>query len=153
MAKEKLNVNVTVDEEGEVKVTLTDEQKSRIPRPGESIYVVEPYPVDDEDEETIGLDDVRERPIMAYSFDSLMAKAVVLSDDLDSVKVNGDFVIYLNKRVTESTKKQMIFSNEEDAKNKYLTLMNISVKENDRRLKKAEDIKQYLETALEKMHH
>jgi hypothetical protein len=155
MSKEKVNVKVEVDDEtGDVNITLTDEKKSRIPRPGDSIYIVEPYPVDDDDEdavETYG--DVKEKPILAYSYTGLLAKAVVLSDDLDSVKINGDFEIPLTKRMIESSKKQLIFTNEDEARDKYKTLMTISIKEATRRLRKAENIKEYLETALEKMHH
>lgn len=157
MSKDKFNVDLKVsnDEEGEVRITISDEKKDLIPRPGESIFVVEPYPVDDEDVVTGSerLKDIKERPIMGYSFTGLMAKAVVLSDDLETVTINGDFQIPLVKKFTESPRKQMIFTKEVDARDTYRTLMNASIKEAARRLKKAEDIKEYLETALEKMHH
>jgi hypothetical protein len=149
--RDQMNINIKVDDENEVKITLSEEEKSRIPRPGESIYVVEPYPVDDDEDEN-DQEDVKQKPILAYSYTGVMAKSVVLSDDLDEVRVNGDYVISLKKE-SSSSRKLMVFSSEEEALDKYRALMSVSVKEAGRRLKKAQKIADYLEEALDKNHH
>ena len=157
MSKNKLHVDVSVDDEkGEVKITLSDEAKSRIPRPGESIYIVAPYPVvssDDVDDEEITSDDVKENLPEAYSYAGTMVKSSVLNDECDEVLVNGDYRIPLYKDRESSRKRLLIFTNETEARDKFRTLMGISIKEATRRVKLAENIQQYLEEALEKMHH
>lgn len=152
MSKERVKVTVNGDEEtGEVnvKITLTEEAKKRIPTPGQSIYVIEPYPVDDEEDEN----ESKEKPVMGYSYAGVLAKAVVLNDDLDEVTVNGDYRIPLYKDTTDSNKRLIVCSNEDEAIGKYRTLMNASIKEAKRRTEKAIKIQDYLEEQLEKMHH
>lgn len=153
MSKERVKVTVNGDEEtGEVnvKITLTDEAKSRIPTPGQSIFVIEPYPVDDDEEEN----ESKEKPVMGYSYAGVLAKAVVLNDDLDEVTVNGDYRIPLYKDTNiDSGKRLIVCSNEDEALDKYRTLMNASIKEAKRRMEKAIKIHDYLEEQLEKMHH
>lgn len=152
MSKERVKVTVNGDEEtGEVnvKITLTEEAKKRIPTPGQSIYVIEPYPVDDEEDEN----ESKEKPVMGYSYAGVLAKAVVLNDELDEVTVNGDYRISLYKDTTESNKRLIVCSNEDEAIDKYRTLMNASIKESKRRMEKAIKIHDYLEEQLEKMHH
>jgi len=154
MSKERVKVIVNSnEEEGDVnvKITLTDEAKSRIPTPGQSIYVIEPYPVDDEDDEN----ESKEKVVMGFSYAGILAKAVVLNDDLDEVTVNGDYRIPLYKDTTDSGsgKRLIVCSNENEAMDKYRTLMNASIKEAKRRMEKAVKIHDYLEEQLEKMHH
>jgi hypothetical protein len=152
MSKERVKVTVNGDEEtGEVnvKITLTEEAKKRIPTPGQSIYVIEPYPVDDDEDEN----ESKEKPVMGYSYAGVLAKAVVLNDELDEVTVNGDYRISLYKDTTESNKRLIVCSNEDEAIDKYRTLMNASIKESKRRMEKAIKIHDYLEEQLEKMHH
>jgi hypothetical protein len=154
MSKERVKVTINSnEEEGDVnvKITLTDEAKSRIPTPGQSIYVIEPYPVDDEDDEN----ESKEKVVMGFSYAGILAKAVVLNDDLDEVTVNGDYRIPLYKDTTDSGsgKRLIVCSNENEAIDKYRTLMNASIKEAKRRMEKAVKIHDYLEEQLEKMHH
>jgi hypothetical protein len=157
MSKDKMNVKVTLDEEkGEVKVTITDEEKNKIPRVGDALYIVAPYPVidkDDVDDEEIFEEDVKEKPIQAYSYDSVMVKATVLTEECDAVRVNGDYLIPLREDSNVPRKRLLIFTNESEARDKFRTLMNLSIKEASRREKLATKTKEYLETALEKMHH
>ena len=152
MSKDKINVNVRVNEESEndsatVKITISDEAKARIPRPGDAIYIVEPYPVDEDEDPT------KEETILGYSYDNVMVKGSVLTDELDEVIVNGEYRIPLYKTNKDSRKRSMIFATEEEAMEKYRTLMSVSVKEAKLRMEKAEKTYDYLKEALEKMHH
>jgi len=163
MGKDKSNVNidVNVNDEGEVKITFTDEERNRIPRVGDSIYLIKPYPIVTDDmvgDVLNGIkileEDVREDTPEAYSYDSLMVKATVLSDELDSVKVNGDYDIPINKNGEISKKRKLlVFTNETEARDKFRALMTVSIKEAERRVKLAENVRNYLDEALEKMHH
>jgi len=152
MSKERVKVTLESNEEEEkvnIRITIPEEAKSRIPRPGDSIYIIEPYPADDEDDEN----ESKEKAIMGYSYAGVMAKSVVLSDELDEVLVNGDYKIPLYKNAGEFNKRTLTFGNEEEAIDKYRTLMTTSIKEAKRRKDKNANIQSYLEEALEKMHH
>lgn len=137
------------DENVNVKITISEDAKDRIPRPGDSIYVIEPYPVDDDNDP----DEPKEKVIMGYSYAGVMAKSVVLTDELDEVIVNGDYRIPLYKNAGEFNRKNMTFSKEEEAMEKYRTLMNASIKEAKRRRDRAVKVHDYLEEAMERMHH
>jgi hypothetical protein len=161
MKKNSLNVKVSLDEEkGEVKVTISEEAKSKIPRPGESIYVITPYPIvtadmvgeDLGDGFEVTEEDVKEDLPEAYSYDSVMVRGSVLTEDCEEVMINGgDYKIPLYEK--SSRKKQLVFNNENEARDKFRTLMNVSVKETARREALHKTLKVYLEESLEKMHH
>lgn len=151
MSEKKVKVNIRLDDEGEVKFTMAEEALDRIPRVGKSIFIVEPYPADDDVEEEQEF--VREKPIMAYSYTPVVAKAVVLNDENDEVTVNGDYRIPLYKDVQDTNRKLMVFGNEEEALDKWRTLMSVSAKEAERRAKKAKAIEDYIKEAIEKVHH
>jgi|GEM_PF-4803284 len=154
--KKAVRINADL-EEGTITVSLSDEQKSRIPTPGSSIYVIQPYPVDDDEDDVDGIptrNTIKEAPILAYSYDSVFVKASVLNDDMDVVTVNGDYKIPLVKNTSEYAERKMIvLSNEDEAKSKWRTLMNTSLKEAIRRREIAVKIENYLQTALEEEHH
>ena len=147
MSKDKSKINITVDNEGGSSFTMAEEALDRIPRVGKSIFIVAPYPADDDE------DDEKEKQIMAYSYTGVVAKAVILNDQNDEVTVNGDYRIPLYKDVQDTNRKLMVFSSEEEAKDKWRTLMTVSLKEAERRANKAKQIEDYVREALEKMHH
>ena len=73
--------------------------------------------------------------------------------DTEFNTVNGDYRSPLYKDTTDSNKRLIVCSNEDEAIDKYRTLMNASIKESKRRMEKAIKIHDYLEEQLEKMHH
>jgi hypothetical protein len=147
MSKDKLKINITVDNEGDSSSTMTEEILDRIPRVGKSIYIVAPYPADDD------VEDEKEKQVMAYSYTAVVAKAVILNDQNDEVTINGDYRIPLYKDVDALNRKLMVFGSEEEARDKWHTLMTVSLKEAERRAKKANQIEDYIREAIEKMHH
>lgn len=156
MSKKEFKVKVSVNAEGDVNIKLTDEERNRIPRPGDSLYIIQPYPqIDPEDIDgnEITEDDVKGKQIMGYSYDSTMVKASVLSDELDEVIVNGDYRIPLKRNTLDPNKKLMVFTNEEDAKDKYRTLMTVSLNETKRRIELYNNIQNNIQESLEKMYH
>jgi hypothetical protein len=150
MKRDQINVNVKVNDDGDVKVTIAEEAFKNMPVVGRSIYVVEPYNADDDEDEN---DSPKEKPIKAYSFAPIFVKSTVLNDEADEVLVNGDYRIPLYKDTTETNKRQLVFNNEDVAYEKWETLMTASLKEAERRTKRAQNIEEYVREALEKVHH
>jgi hypothetical protein len=150
MGKRDLKMNVTVDGD-DVKLTISEEVRNKIPRVGDSIYVIKPYPVDDDDEDKHGK--IKEDAILAYSYAGKVVKTTALNDEADAVTINGDFQLPLNSDMTIQTNKLMVFTKEEDAKEKFRTLMNSSVEAARELQEKYESTVKYLEEAIEKVHH
>jgi hypothetical protein len=148
MKKDELKVNVKIDEDGDVKVTIAEEAKNKIPRVGDSIFVIEPYNADDDAEE----DDFHEKPIKAYSYAPVFVKGTILNDEADEVLVNGDYRIPLYKD-TEVNRKLLVYTNEEKALEKWTTLMTTSLHEAERRTEKAKAVEGYVREALKKVNH
>jgi hypothetical protein len=135
----------------EVVINLTEEQQNLIPRPGEVIHVVRPYNVDDDFESSPR---PKEKPTVAYSYDDVPVKSSVLSDELDEVRVNGDFTIPLvNRSVKNEKAKIMVFTSETEAKRAYRDLMNVSIELAKERLEYEKQMLEYLEGALEENAH
>jgi hypothetical protein len=157
MKKSNVRINIGVDADGGVTVSAVPEEvKNKIPRPGDSIYVIEPYPVidpEDVDDEEIFAEDIKLKPVMGYSYNASMVKSSVLNDELTEVLVNGDYRIPLYKGEGNPDKKIMVFTEEEKAIDKFRTLMNISVAEVDRRITLNQNIKANLKESLEKLYH
>ena len=159
MKKKSINIRVDTDNEDKVEVkinSIPEDVMKNIPRPGESIYIIEPYPgIDPEDVDGVEIleEDIKVKPIMGYSYAPIMVKGSVLADDLESVMVNGDYKIPLYKNSNNASSKIIALTNEEEALNKYRALMTISIKEATRREKLQKELKEYLEEALEKVHH
>jgi predicted transcriptional regulator len=155
--KNKSRINIKVDtENGNVELNVLPEDiKNKVPRPGEHIYVITPYTAiepDDVDGVEILEEDVKGKQIEGYSYDSVFVKASVLSDDMRTVLVNGDYLIPLYKD-SDTNRKVMVFSNEEKAIEKFQALMNVSVVEADRRISLYNHIKDNLEEARKKLYH
>lgn len=151
MKKDQVNIRLEGDvlEGAEIKVNFSDEAKNRIPRVGDEIFLISPYPVDDEDDEFTA----KEKPVMGYSYTGVMVKSTVLSDDCEEVLVNGDFKLSVNKPVSESNKKLIVCAHEEEAKDKYVSLMNASIERANGYFRRAKDILDSLEESKAKMHH
>jgi hypothetical protein len=154
--KGKVTVNVTVKENGESSSKLPSDILGKIPRPGESIFIMEPYNVvdlDDVDGDEITEDDLKGKAIIGYSYAAVMVMASVLADDLQSVLINGDYNIPLYKDSLDSKKRLLVFANEEKAEDAFHTLMASSLREVERRIKLNENIKKNLEESKEKLFH
>lgn len=150
MSKKDFRVNIKADG-NEVRISLSDEQRSRIPRAGDAMFVVSPYPADDEDEDDH--EKIKENAIVGYSYTEKVVRATALNDDATEVTVNGDFHFKLDENMTIKNGKNMVFMKEEDALDKYRSLMNASIDEAERRETKNRNIKTFLKTALEEIHH
>lgn len=155
--KNKTKVNIRVNtENGAVDVNvIPDEIKTKVPRPGDLIYVIEPYPMidpDDADGVEILEEDVKGKQINGHSYDSVFVKASVLSDDMRSCMVNGDYNIPLYKD-SDGDRKIMIFTNEEKAIEKFRALMNVSMVEAKRRKELYKHIEDNLEESINKLYH
>lgn len=154
-------VNVKVSRSGNsddvsvsVKV-MPEDVKSRIPRPGDSIYIIEPYPVvdpSDVDDVEIFEEDIKLKPVMGYSYTPIMVMASVLNTDMDEVLVNGDYKIPLYKN-SGSDKKMLTFGNEEEALETFKTLTTASIKEATRREELNRKIKENLKECLNELFH
>ena len=157
MSREKFKVKVNVNEEGNVDVrVISAEAKDRIPRPGDSLYIIQPYPVidpEDVDDDEIHEEDIKLKPIMGYSYTTTMVKASVLNDELDECTVNGDYKILLYKNAGDPNKKLIVCTSEEEAVDKFKTLMTVSVNEASRRRKLYENIQSNLEESRDKIFH
>lgn len=154
--KGNVTVNVTVKEGNEGSSKLSKDVRDKIPRPGDSIYIMEPYNVvaaEDVDDEEITEDDLKSKPITGWSYAALMVMASVLSEGLDSVLINGDYNIPLYKDSIDSKKKMLVFTDEAKAEEAFHTLMAASLKETERRIKLNENIKRNLEESKEKLFH
>lgn len=155
--KGEVNIKVDVNEDGDVKVTvIPDEVKNKIPRPGDSIYIIEPYPVvDPEDVDGVEIleDDVKGPQILGYSYAPVMVRGSVLTEDNEAVMINGDYRIPLYKNSGESGKKMIVETNEEKAIEKFRTLMNVSLDEVKRRKNLYDNIQANLKESLEKLFH
>ena len=158
--KADLGIRIETNKDETDKFSLPQEILDKVPRPGESIFIIEQYPVITEDMVGDNFDgveileeDIKVKPPMGYSYNPLMVKASILNDDLDECTVNGDYKIPLYKNSGESSKKILTFTNEDEALDKYRTLMNVSIKEADRREKVNAKVKEYLKEAVEKLHH
>ena len=151
MSKKDLKVKIGLNEDDEVKISISEELQQRIPRVGDKMFLIQPYPVDDDDEDERGK--VKENAIMGYSYAKRQVRATSLPDEGDSVLINGEFKVPLNENMTIQTSKLMLFTKEEDAKEKYRSLMNASIEEAKERRDKYNKTVDYLEEALEKEHH
>jgi len=91
--KETVEVQVEIDEKEEeinVKLSISEETLQNIPRVGQSMYVIRPYPThDDEDLDERGK--IKEDAILAYSYNKQMVSSTALSDDHEELIINGDF--------------------------------------------------------------
>jgi len=165
MSKKNLKLSIEANEEGVVEIKLTEEEKAKIPRVGETVYLIQEYdivdesmvgnPVDDEDED-LGLikeEDLKEKLPKAYSFKAMMVESTALNEERDAVRINGDYVIPLREDGTMSKKRLMVFANEDKARDKYRTLTTVSLKEATRRTALNASVKSYIESALERLHH
>ena len=155
MSKEKINLKVTSDG-GEVKISINDEKRARIPRVGDMMFCIQKYPVDDEDEDS--RDRIKEDAIAGYSYSKKLVAATALNDEGDTVTINGDFTMSLDDdmkiRSNNSANNGLIvFQSEDDAFEKYKSLMNASINEAKTRIEKYEKTMKYLEEALEEVHH
>jgi hypothetical protein len=150
MGKQKFNVDLSVDKD-EIKISLSDEQRSRIPRVGDAMFVVSPYTPDDDDTSDSGK--IKEDAIVAYSYSKKVVRTTALNDDADAVTVNGDFHFKLDENMTIKNGKNLVFTNEEQALDKYRSLMNSSIEEAKFRRDKYVKTVEYLETALDEVHH
>jgi hypothetical protein len=159
VSSENEDTKVTVkinDKKGKIggKNLIPDDILKKIPRPGESIFIVSPYPVDDNDDlEEDEFLPRKEKTIVAYSYEPVMVKASVLNDSFDEVLVNGDYNIPLYKNNLDSSKKVLIFTNEEEAEDKWLALTTASIKIAERYTKRANYILDYLKTSKKELHH
>lgn len=158
VSNENEDTKVTVkinDKKGKAgKQLLPDDILKKIPRPGESIFIVSPYPVDDNDDlEEDEFLPRKEKTIVAYSYEPVMVKASVLNDSFDEILVNGDYNIPLYKNNLDSSKKVLIFTNEEEAEDKWLALTTASIKIAERYAKRANYILDYLKTSKKELHH
>lgn len=152
MAKEKARVQIGLSVEGdEIKLNISEEVRQRIPRAGDALHVIQPYPVDEDDQDENGK--VRKNAIMAYSYKRRTVKTTALNDEADHILINGDFNIPLNEDMTLQNEKLMVFTKEEDAKEKYRSLMNSSLRAAKELKEKYDNTVTYLETALEEEHH
>ena len=151
MSKKNLNVKAEITDEGNVTLTISEETRARIPRVGDTMYIIKPYPFDDDDEDDNGK--VKEDAIMAFSYAKRMIKSTLIDDEGENVLVNGDFKLPLNDGMTIQTNKLMVFTKEEDAKNKFESLMNASIKAAKEFKEKYTKIELYLNEAVEKNHH
>jgi len=139
----------------EVSINLTEEEKLLIPRPGEIVYVIQPYCVDDSEEEN----ETKERnpklvPILGYSYTKVPVKSSVLTDELDEVRVNGDFRIPLKRKFSPSDRmRTRVFVSESEAKEEYKTLMEAQIRVAKERFDKARNDYEYLVEALEEGNH
>lgn len=151
MSKNKVNVHLEGEElEGaEVKITISDEDKENIPRVGDEIHVISPYPVDEEDDEFT----IKEKPIQGYGFASVMVKSTVLTDDLEEVLVNGDYRLPLRKKNVDNNRKLIVCVSEQEAKEKFDALSDVSIERAKGYFKRFKEIIDYLEEAKEKVHH
>jgi len=156
MGKEKLNIKVTDD--GDIKLTISEEVQRGIPRCGDIMYSIQPYPADDEDR--LADDEIKEGAILAYSYSKSMIKATALTDDGEQLIINGDIYLPLKKDMSLRKKNLMVFTKEEDAMDQWKTLTTTSLnaaEELATQLKKAQDKVEnsieYLKKALEKGHH
>jgi hypothetical protein len=155
MKKNRIDLNV-IDEK--LVITISEELRNRIPRPGDKIHVIQSYPANDDDEDDEG--NVRDEAILAYSYGEKMVMSSVLSEDMETVLVNGDYKFKLNEDMTLKQGKLLVFTKESDAREKFKSLMNASIAET-KRLQKAvkkqvEDLENtlnYLTEQLEKDHH
>jgi hypothetical protein len=150
-------INIKVDtEQGTVEVnSIPEEIMNKVPVPGKHIFVIEPYTeIDPEDVDgsEIVEDDVKGKQILGYSYDSVFVKASVLSDDLRSCMVNGDYNIPLYKD-SDTDRKIMVFTNEEKAIEKFVALMDVQIAETNRRIKLYNHIKDNLEESKKKLYH
>lgn len=150
MSKKNFDLNIKSDG-NEIKVSFSDEQRSRIPRAGDAMFVISPYPVDDEDEDE--KEKVKEGAILGYSYTEKVVRTTALNDDNTVVTVNGDFHFKVDEEMTIKNGKNMVFTNEQNALNKYRTLMNSSIEESERREEKYRKTTGFLKTALEEVHH
>jgi len=142
--------------DGEVRITLSVDQKKRVPVVGEDVIILEPYPVDDEESmDGFAQKAVKERPIIGWGYTKVMTKTTALSDDGESVVVNGELTVCLTEKPTRLAEKakRIVINSEDEAKEMYTTLMSASLKEADRRYRRAQEIKTYLESALENDFH
>jgi hypothetical protein len=155
--KNKSKINIKVDTElGTVEVnSIPEEVMNKVPVPGKHIYVIEPYvQIDLEDVDGIEIleEDVKGKQILGYSYDSVFVKASVLSDDLRSCMVNGDYNIPLYKD-SDTDRKIMVFTSEEKAIEKFQALMNVQTEETKRRIALYNHIKDNLEESTKKLYH
>jgi len=167
MSNEKatnIKIEITGKDTNKVKKpkALPDHVMDLIPKPGESIYIVRPYPVidpadigtiDSKSGVKITEDDVKIFPMFAYSYTPVMVKASVLTDDLEQCIVNGDHTIDLTGDLGRKEKKVLVIYDEDEAMKKFKALMAVSVKECERRAKLLERTQNYLTEALEEIHH
>ena len=158
MKENEKKVSATIESavDGEVRIILSVDQKKRVPVVGEDVIILEPYPVDDEDDMSDFIrKEVKERPILGWSYNKVMTKTTALSDDGETVVVNGELSVSLTEKPTRLADKarRIVINSEEEAKEMYTSLMNSSIREAERRLKKAEEIKNYLAVALEENFH
>lgn len=161
MSKEgKVNVDFKLNKKsGELEITLTEEQKNMIPRPGEMIYIVDRYPVDD----NVDLENVKDKEevAVAFNFTKLPVKSCALDDNNEYVMVNSDYIIPLEKGLhLGSPKKRMVFSSEKEAEERWHTLMKASLRDAEERAKEAEKAadkrrkeREFIANAIEEGYH
>jgi len=161
LSKKDVDIRIVTDDDNnetvKIKVTvLPEDVLEKIPRPGESIYLIKPYPVvdpEDVDGEEIHEEDIKLKPIMGYSYAPVMVKGSVLNDEMDEVMVNGDYKISLYKDGGDTNKKLIVLKNEEEAVRKFKTLMTASINEAERRETLNTNIKNNLRESLTEMFH
>ena len=151
--KEEKNVTVKVsvnEETGKVSAKISKDIVSQIPRPGESLHVIRPYPADDDDEVN---GKIKTDAILGWSYNEQMIRSVAITEDNDKVIINGDHFIPLTSDMRLNTEKIKIFTKEDDAVKEYTELMNASINEARRRKEKYTAIQGFLENSLEKNFH
>lgn len=104
------------------KLDLTKEQLNRIPRPGESIFLVDRYPVNDDEDAS------RQETICAYSIAPVLVMSASLAEDMKRVYVNADIELSLVKKSSLRDDGREIFANEDEAYERWEELMDASLK-------------------------
>lgn len=134
---------------------LSEEIRKLIPRPGDYVYVVQPYDPDDDSESTP--DRIEEDAIVAYSIEDRLVTGSVLTPEMDFILINGDFRLPLAREMKLVKKNIMVYTREDEAYNKWQSLMNVSLNEAKRRrdaakkvVGKCENTVHYIEKALRK---
>jgi len=145
--KEQIQVRVKVEDEKPKskrhgKLGLSKEMLAKIPRPGESIHVVDKYPVDDDE------DPAKKSTICAYSLTPITVMSSSLSEDLKKVYVNADIELSLVRKPSFAEDSKEIFADEDEAYKRWEELMEASLEVADEYVKSFTEKRNFVKEAL-----
>jgi hypothetical protein len=114
----------------------------KIPRPGESIYIVDKYPVNDDEDAS------KESTICAYSLAPVLVMSSSLSEDLKKVFVNADIELSLVRKSSFRDDSREIFADEAEAYDRWKELMEASLKVAQENFEAAEYKRDFVKNAI-----